>query len=46
MRRPCPIDARRVLHLVTAMIIDAWIQHPTPEFINNPMFASLRRLAR
>lgn len=25
------------------MIIDAWIQHPTPAFIDNPMFASLRR---
>ncbi len=24
-------------------IIDAWIQHPTPEFIGDPMFASLRR---
>ena len=25
------------------MIIDAWIQHPTPEFLGHPMFASLRR---
>ena len=25
------------------MIIDAWIQHPTPEFIHHPLFASLRR---
>jgi len=24
-------------------IIDAWIQHPTPAFAANPMFASLRR---
>ena len=24
-------------------IIDAWIQHPTPEFLARPMFASLRR---
>ncbi len=24
-------------------IFDAWIQHPTPEFIAQPMFASLRR---
>jgi uncharacterized protein len=24
-------------------IIDAWIQHPTPELIAHPMFASLRR---
>jgi predicted TIM-barrel fold metal-dependent hydrolase len=24
-------------------IIDAWIQHPTPEFVAHPMFASLRR---
>ena len=25
------------------MIIDAWIQHPTPEFLKHPMFGSLRR---
>jgi uncharacterized protein len=25
------------------MIIDAWIQHPTPAFIGHPMFESLRR---
>ena len=25
------------------MIIDAWIQHPTPEFLGHPVFASLRR---
>lgn len=25
------------------MIIDAWIQHPSPEFLRAPMFASLRR---
>jgi predicted TIM-barrel fold metal-dependent hydrolase len=25
------------------MVIDGWIQHPTPEFIGHPMFASLRR---
>src|SRR5690606_11103975 len=24
-------------------IIDAWIQHPTPSFIGDPMFESLRR---
>ncbi|MCA9683612.1 MAG: amidohydrolase [Myxococcales bacterium] len=24
-------------------IIDAWIQHPTPSFIGDPLFASLRR---
>ena len=24
-------------------IIDAWIQHPTPAFIGDPMFESLRR---
>ena len=24
-------------------IIDAWMQHPTPVFIMNPMFESLRR---
>ena len=26
-----------------APIIDAWIQHPTPGFVSDPMFASLRR---
>jgi uncharacterized protein len=25
------------------MVIDAWMQHPTPEFARHPMFASLRR---
>lgn len=25
------------------MIVDAWIQHPTPEFLRNPMFESLLR---
>jgi predicted TIM-barrel fold metal-dependent hydrolase len=25
------------------VIIDAWIQHPTPAFLRHPMFASLRR---
>ena len=25
------------------MIVDAWIQHPTPQFLRAPMFASLRR---
>jgi len=25
------------------MIIDAWMQHPTPAFIGHPMFESLRR---
>jgi predicted TIM-barrel fold metal-dependent hydrolase len=24
-------------------IVDAWIQHPTPQFIGQPMFATLRR---
>jgi predicted TIM-barrel fold metal-dependent hydrolase len=24
-------------------IVDAWIQHPTPAFLNSPMFESLRR---
>ena len=24
-------------------IVDVWMQHPTPEFINHPMFDSLRR---
>lgn len=28
------------------MIIDAWIQHPTPTFIRHDMFASLRRWMR
>jgi predicted TIM-barrel fold metal-dependent hydrolase len=25
------------------MIVDAWIQHPTPQFLRHPMFASLLR---
>ncbi|MCX8072304.1 MAG: amidohydrolase family protein [Candidatus Binatia bacterium] len=25
------------------MIVDAWIQHPSPEFLRHPRFASLRR---
>lgn len=25
------------------MIIDAWVQHPTPAFLGHPLFASLRR---
>ena len=25
------------------MIVDAWVQHPTPSFLADPMFASLRR---
>ena len=24
-------------------VIDVWMQHPTREFINHPMFESLRR---
>ena len=28
------------------MIIDAWIQHPTPAFVAQPMFESLRRWLR
>jgi hypothetical protein len=24
-------------------IVDAWIQHPTPKLLADPMFASLRR---
>ncbi len=28
------------------MIIDAWMQHPSAEFLANPMFESLRRWAR
>ena len=27
-------------------IVDAWIQHPTPAFLRDPMFASLRRWTR
>jgi predicted TIM-barrel fold metal-dependent hydrolase len=27
-------------------IVDAWMQHPTPEFLGHPMFASLRRWTR
>ena len=29
--------------MLTDKIIDVWMQHPTPEFINHPMFESLRR---
>jgi len=29
-----------------APVIDAWIQHPTPRFLSEPMFASLRRWLR
>ncbi|MGE0790396.1 MAG: amidohydrolase family protein [Sandaracinaceae bacterium] len=28
------------------MIVDAWIQHPTPAFLGDPMFATLRRWMR
>ena len=28
------------------MIIDAWMQHPSAEFLADPMFESLRRWAR
>ncbi len=28
------------------MIVDAWIQHPTPSFLADPMFATLRRWMR
>jgi hypothetical protein len=27
--------------MLPRMIVDAWIQHPTAEFMRNPMFASL-----
>jgi uncharacterized protein len=27
-------------------IVDAWMQHPTPEFLSQPMFESLRRWSR
>lgn len=27
-------------------IIDAWMQHPSAEFLNDPMFESLRRWSR
>src|SRR5215471_21194884 len=29
-----------------AVIIDAWMQHPSAEFLADPMFDSLRRWAR
>jgi predicted TIM-barrel fold metal-dependent hydrolase len=29
--------------MAKARIIDAWMQHPTKEFVNHPMFESLRR---
>ncbi len=28
---------------IPCSIIDAWMQHPTPDFIMHPMFESLRR---
>jgi uncharacterized protein len=28
------------------MIIDAWMQHPSAQFLRDPMFDSLRRWAR
>ena len=31
---------------MTQPIIDAWIQHPTPEFLRHPMFSTLRRWMR
>ena len=32
--------------MAQARIIDAWMQHPTPEFLGHPMFESLRRWTR
>ncbi len=32
--------------MARAGIVDAWMQHPTPEFLGHPMFASLRRWTR
>lgn len=29
-----------------AEVIDAWMQHPSREFLNHPMFDSLRRWSR
>lgn len=40
---PSPIDYRG---RVSAPVIDAWIQHPTPAFLAHDMFASLRRWLR
>lgn len=31
---------------MTAPVIDAWMQHPTPGFLRHPMFASLARWTR
>jgi predicted TIM-barrel fold metal-dependent hydrolase len=31
---------------MTEPIIDAWIQHPTPDFLRHPMFSTLRRWMR
>src|SRR5262249_1686192 len=43
-----PTPARRVNYQEVSMrstgrIVDAWMQHPSPEFIAHPMFESLRR---
>src|SRR5689334_5498970 len=32
--------------MVRPAVIDAWMQHPTPGFLENPMFESLRRWGR
>jgi predicted TIM-barrel fold metal-dependent hydrolase len=32
--------------MAQARVIDAWMQHPTPEFLGHPMFESLRRWTR
>ena len=32
--------------MAEARIVDAWMQHPTPDFLGHPMFASLRRWTR
>jgi hypothetical protein len=43
--QPPPLDVARTARLAVE-IIDAWMQHPSAEFLADPMFESLRRWAR
>lgn len=42
MRSDRRLGLRRVV-LEHDVIIDAWLQHPTPKFLGDPMFAAIRR---
>ncbi len=51
--RGCAFDRRQVAlteprpaRRLGGVIVDAWIQHPTPAFLRHPRFASLRRWVR